>query len=162
MTVQEASDCGLAICNLGLENWPSHWPAGDLIAAFQVGWTILHRDVCLYAARRLGDVLAVIRCADRDTQLRLDGLRRGLVRHLSNGEPWRVGDALDVILVLDSACWAALRALIGECPVMHAALDASRRACRTIRPDDFQFISESRQVALVHEFLDALPSLLTA
>jgi hypothetical protein len=162
LTVQEAPDCVLAICNLGLEHWPSHWPAGDLITAFQVGWAILHRDVCLYAARRLTDVLAVIRCSDRDTQLQLDGLRRGLVRHLDDGEPWRAGDALDVILVLDSACWAALRALIDECPVMHAALDASRRACRTIDPADFQFISDSRQIASVRQFLDALPSLLTA
>lgn len=159
-TVQEGSDCALAICNLGLENWPSHWPVRDLITAFQVGWTILHRDVCLYAARRLADVLAGIRCSDRETELRLDGLRRGLVQHSRDGEPWRAAADLDVILILDAPCWAALGALIDECPVMHAALRASRRASLTINPADFQFISENRQIAAVHDFLAALASLL--
>ena len=161
LTVQEGSDCALAVCNLGLENWPPHWAARDLITAFQIGWTILHRDVCLYAARRLNEALGVLQCSDRDTQLRLDGLRRGLTQHLKDGEPWRVGEALDAILILDAVSWAAMRTLIAECPVMHGALAASRRARLTVDPADFQFISENRHVRAVHDFLTRLPSLLT-
>ena len=107
------------------------------------------------------DVLADIHCGDRDTQLRLDGLRRALIGHLANGEPWRVGDALDVLLVVDATSWAALRALIDECPVVPAAARASREGRRTIDPDEFAFISHSGQIASIHEFLAALPSLLT-
>src|SRR2546426_10140002 len=29
-TPQEASDAAAAFCNLGLENWPHHWPDRDL------------------------------------------------------------------------------------------------------------------------------------
>jgi len=159
-TAREASDCAVAVCNLGLEHWPAHWPERDLIAAFQVGWTILHRDVGMYAAQRVIDVLADIQCGDRDTQLRLDGLRRGLIRHLATGEPWHVGDALDAILILDATCWAALRALIDECPVLHAAVSATRDGRRTIDLHEFAFISHSDQIASIREFLDALPSLL--
>ncbi len=161
-TIPEASDCAAAVCNLGLESWPVQWPDSDLITAFQIGWTILHRDVCMYAAERLIRVLGDIDCSDRDIQLRLDGLRRGLIRHAANREPWHAGDALDVILMLDAPCWAALRALIDECPVVHAALRASKKPCRTIDPHDFDFISESGQIVAVREFLTALPSLLTA
>src|SRR5262249_49694908 len=99
-TPREASDGALAICNLGLENWPSHWPDCDLVTAFQIGWTMLHRDVCMYAAQRLIAVLGEIRCTDRDVQLRLDGLRRDLLRHIRDGEPWRARNMLDVILML--------------------------------------------------------------
>src|SRR5262245_20889465 len=72
----EASNASLAVCNLGLENWPIHWLTGerdqalsvseaemplpddflighDLVRVFQVGWTVLHQDVCMYAAETL-------------------------------------------------------------------------------------------------------------
>src|SRR5439155_5031265 len=95
-TAQEASDAAAAICNLGLENWPHHWPDRDLITAFQVGWTILHRDVCMFTAELLMDVVADIRCTDRDIELRLNGLRRELRQHLCDRAPWRARNALDV------------------------------------------------------------------
>jgi hypothetical protein len=60
----EASNAAAAICNLGLENWPPHWDDADLVTAFQLGWTILHRDVCIYTAERLIEVLTRIRCRD--------------------------------------------------------------------------------------------------
>ena len=46
-TPREASEAAAAICNLGLENWPPHWNEMDLVTAFQVGWTVLHRDVSI-------------------------------------------------------------------------------------------------------------------
>src|SRR5262249_30802679 len=88
-TAREASDGALAISNRGLENWPSHWSEPDLVTAFQVGWTILHRDVCMFAAEELIDVLARLRCRDRDVHLRLEGLRHELIRHVRTREPWR-------------------------------------------------------------------------
>jgi hypothetical protein len=160
-TPREASDGAVSICNLGLENWPSQWSDRDLITAFQVGWTILHRDVCVYAGQHLIDVLAEIRCGDRDIQLRLDGLRRELMQHVRGGEPWRARNALDVIVMLDAPSWAALLALIDECPVIHAALNASRQSCLAINPTAFEFISENSQIAVVREFMASLPSVLT-
>ena len=160
-TAQEAGDGAVAICNLGLENWPPHWSDPDLVTAFQVGWTVLHRDVGMYVAQHLIDVLAGIRCSDRDIQLRLNELRRELIRGVRNRKPWRARDALDVILTLDAPSWAALLALIDECPVIHAALDAPRQRRRTINPADFAFISQNSQIAAVHEFMASLPSALT-
>jgi hypothetical protein len=160
-TAQEAGDGAVATCNLGLENWPPHWSDPDLVTAFQVGWTVLHRDAGMYAAQHLIDVLAGIRCSDRDIQRRLDGLRRELMQAVSNREPWRARDALDVILMLDAPSWAALLALIDECPVLHAALDAPRQPRRTFNPGDFAFISQNSQIAAVREFMASLPSALT-
>ena len=160
-TAQEAGDGAVAICNLGLENWPPHWSDPDLVSAFQVGWTVLHRDVGMYVAQHLIDVLAGVRCSDRDIQLRLDGLRHELMQGVRNREPWRARDALDVILMLDAPSWAALLALIDECPVIHAALDAPRQRRRTINPAGFAFISQNSQIAGVREFMASLPSALT-
>jgi Family of unknown function (DUF6178) len=160
-TAGEASDAAAAVCNLGLENWPARWPAADLIGAFQAGWAVLYRDVCIYAAKSLVTVLRSIQCTDRDIQLRLDGLRRELKRHIRNGEPWRVRNDLDVILMLDTASWAGLLGLIDECPVLHAAVGASRGSLRRIDPNDFAFVSQNIDLASVREFMTALPSLLT-
>jgi hypothetical protein len=157
---QEASDAVIAVCNLGLENWPSRWNDCDLVTAFQVGWTVLHRDVCLYAASRLIDVVADLGCNDRDIQMRMHGLRRELMRHLADEAPWQARHALDVLIMLDATCWAALLALIDECPVIHAAMDTSRR-CRAINPADYQFIAQNSQIALVREFMESLPARLT-
>jgi hypothetical protein len=160
LTPREAGDAVAATCNLGLENWPELWSDPDLVTAFQVGWTILHRQVCTYVAERLIDVLGEIRCSDRDIQLRLDGLRRELSHGLRNREPWRARTALDAILMLDQSAWAALLALIDECPVIHAALAASRQSCRRIDPTDFEFISQNSQIAAVRQFMASLPSVL--
>ena len=153
---QEASNAAVAICNLGLEAWPPHWNDCDLVAAFQVGWTVLHRDVSIYAAERLIAVIAGIRCHDRDIQMRLQGLRRELVHSVRDGTPWRARNALDVIVMLDSPCWAALVALTDECPVLHAAIGASRDRSRSINPSDYEFISERSQITIVREFLESL------
>src|SRR5215831_18535083 len=87
-TEQEASDAAIAVCNLGLENWPPHWlpenatapPISflidhDLVSVFQVGWKILHCEVGMYAAEQLIAVLRRLRCNDREIQAGLDALR---------------------------------------------------------------------------------------
>jgi hypothetical protein len=155
-TPQEASNAAVAICNLGLEAWPRHWNDCDLVAAFQVGWTVLHRDVSIYAAERLIAVIAEIRCNDRDIQMRLQGLRRELVQSVRDATPWRARNALDVIVMLDAPCWAALVALTDECPVLHAAISASRDRSLSINPSDYQFVSERSQITIVREFMESL------
>jgi hypothetical protein len=159
-TPQEASDAAVAICNLGLENWPLRWRHRDLVTAFQVGWTVLHRDVCLYVARRLIDVVAGISCRDRDIHMRLVALGRALTLHVRDRAPWRARNELDVIVMLDAPSWAALLALIDECPVMHAAVLASRHSCHSINAAGFEFISHNRQIESVRQFMEALPSAL--
>jgi hypothetical protein len=158
-TPREASDAVVATANLGLENWPQAWPAPDLVTAFQLGWRRLHRDAALFAATRLTQMLLDVRCEDRDIQLRLDGLRRELLRYIPDEEPWRAREALDVFLMLDAPAWAALTSLIDSCPVMHAAITAS--GLRSIDPADFSFISRNGDIAVIREFMAALPSILT-
>jgi hypothetical protein len=179
-TEREASDAAMAVCNLGLENWPDHWCSErgqhtsvgdrrvrlpqnflvdhDLISVFQIGWTILHRDVGTYAADRLIDVLGELRCGDRETHVALNDLRLELIKHLQAGKPWAARNALDVIAILDTPAWAALLGLLDECPVLHAALVASVNAGpRSVGAADFTFISENSQIATIRQFMRSLP-----
>jgi hypothetical protein len=161
LTPSEARDAALATCNLGLEQWPLHWAHPDLVTAFQVGWTILYRDVCLYAARRLLAVLAGFTCSDRDLRIQLVSLEHSLARHVQDGAPWRGQDALDAILALDAPSWAALVGMIGSCPVVHAAARARLGSARGIDPARFEFVARGEQLEAVREFLSELPSRLT-
>jgi hypothetical protein len=173
-TAQEASDAAIAICNLGLENWPTRWlPANaaappisflidhDLVSVFQVGWTVLHCEVGMYAAEQLIAVLDRMRCNDREIQAELDALRIKLAKHWRDGAPWRARDALDVIATLDLPAWAALLALIDECPALHAGVCASQDSrTLSVSATDFEFISENNQIASVREFIRSLPETL--
>ncbi len=161
-TEREAADGAVAACNLGLENWPPRWPDVNLIDAFQAGWTILHREVCVQTAQRVIDVLEEVRCIDRDIQLRLDGLRHALREHLDDREPWRVRGDLDVIMMLDPPSWAGLLALIDECPVLHGAVSGDPESRLRIDATAFEFIAENRQIAEVRRFLASLQAALTA
>jgi hypothetical protein len=170
-TPREASDAAMAVCNLGLENWPRRWLMEgtrelpdrflvdhDLVEVFQVGWTVLHDDVCMYAAQELIAVLDGLQCADRDIQKSLDELRLALARHCRDGVPWRARRALEAIVMLDATSWAALVGLIDECPVLHAALDAAHQSrVLAVDPSAFEFISENRQIGSVREFMRSLP-----
>ena len=177
----EASKAAVAVCNLGLENWPLHWAPGnaghrssegaagaalpddflvahDLVAVFEVGWTVLYENVCMYAADRLVHVLTSFRCDDRATQGALDSLRVTMTRQLREGAPWRARDALDVIAILDMPAWAALLALTDEFPVLHAAVEASLTgSIRGVGAAAFEFFSENHQIAMVHDFMQSLP-----
>jgi len=170
-TPPEAWDAAIAVCNLGLENWPARWRSPDarggcaveqnLVAVFQVGWTVLHDEVCLPSAGQLIEALKGVRVVDRDTQAALHALRRELTRQWRTGRPWKARDALDVIATLDMTAWAALLGLIDECPVIPAALVASlARSPHAVSPSAFEFISDNVQIASVHAFLQSLPAAL--
>jgi hypothetical protein len=182
-TAQEASDAAVAVCNLGLENWPRHWllakagsssgvDAGtalpvdflvghDLVSVFQVGWTVLHDDVCMYTAERLIAVLTGLRHDDPEIQAGLEALRVGMARQGQAGAPWRARDLLDVIMILDMPAWATLLGLIDECPVIHAGIGASRGSpTRAVSASAFEFISENSQIGSVREFMQSLPETL--
>jgi hypothetical protein len=173
-TAQEASDAAVAVCNLGLENWPPHWlpanttaPPGsffvdhDLVSVFQVGWVVLYNNVSMYAAEQLIGVLTRMRCDDREIQTGLDALRIEMAKYWQAGAPWRARDALDVIATLDMPAWAVLLALIDECPVLHAGVGAlSDSRMLSVSASDFEFISENCQIASVREFLQSLPETL--
>jgi hypothetical protein len=171
---EEASEAVMAVCNLGLEMWPARWrPAEptpeeflihhDLVRVFQVGWTVLHEDVCMYAADRLVSMLASLRVIDSHVQDGIVTLRAKLMRHIRNGAPWDAREALDVIAVLDTPAWAALAALIDQLPTRHAALDASLTgATHRIDPSAFEFISEAAHIQLVRDFMRVVPDRLRA
>ena len=173
-TAQEASDAAIAVCNLGLENWPPHWlpanataPTGsflvdhDLVSVFQVGWAVLYKDVSMYAAEQLIGVLTRMRCDDREIQTGLDALRIEMVKYWQAGAPWRARHAIDVIATLDMPAWAVLLALIDECPVLHAGVGALRDSrTLSVSASDFEFISENSQIASVREFMQSLPETL--
>ena len=161
-TPQEASDAVLAVCNLGLQNWPA--PAGDdvlvwqdLVGVFQVGWNVLHEKVGLRVARRLIEVLAAANMRDRDLQIGLARLRTALVKHVQAGTPWGARASLEVMASVDLLAWAGLLGLIDECPVMHAAVKAaSGPKPLSVRPDDFDFISDNTQIEMIEPFLSSL------
>jgi len=183
-TAQEASDAAVAVCNLGLENWPSHWlhpkasssivEAGpalpddflarhDLVSVFQVGWTVLHDKVSMYVAEHLIEVLTRLRCDDRETQAGLDALRIEMAKHWQVGAPWRARDALDVIAILDMPAWAALLGLIDEYPVIHAGMGASQGSPKlAVSATAFEFISENSQIACVRKFMNSLEETLSS
>ena len=66
-----------------------------------------------------------------------------------------------VIAIIDMPAWAALLGLIDQCPVFHAALNASRNPrTRSVSGSAFEFISENSQITFIHEFVRSLPEIL--
>jgi hypothetical protein len=171
-TASEASDAAAATCNLGLESWSRYWPQQDvadrflidhdLVTVFQVGWRVLHADVCLFAADRLVDTLTGLRCDDGEINLGLVALRAAMSRQRQAGTPWGARLALDVIAILDTPAWAALLGVIDECPVLHGVIAAAGRpGVRSISMSAFEFISGNDHIAAIHTFLEKLPSTLS-
>ncbi len=179
-TLQEASDAAAATCNLGLECWPARWPDvaaaavrdqslpdsllldHDLVTAFEVGWSVLHEDVCLFAADQLISTLVDLHCIDRDIQRGLATLRRTLVEHRGAGAPWRACAAAEILAMLDVTAWIGVSGLLAECPVVAAALTAVLEGRTTrVSPTDFDFIATAAQIDDVRTFMRKLPGLLS-
>jgi hypothetical protein len=164
-TRREAGDAVAATCNLGLDFWPMDWTAAethDLITIFRAGWSILHRDVLMAVAGQLLAALDQIRTSDRDLQLELTALKRQLRSQTEAGTPWQARTRLDALATFDLPAWAALTALLAECPVMLANVSArGDSSVHTVNPSEFRFIARVADIVSVHGFLVSLPELLT-
>ena len=166
-TPQEASDAAACICNLGLECWPATPPDAflvdhDLAAAFEVGWSVLHKDVSLFVADRLISTLADLDCVDAETRRGLRGLRHELVKQREAGTPWLARDAADVLAMLDMTAWISVLGLLDECPILPEALTAVlERRTTSVSPTAFEFISTTAQIGDIRLFMRMLPGVLS-
>ncbi len=177
LTSQEASEAALATCNIGLEQWGRHPPAAspgaaaatrgaetvvpNLIAAFEQGWTMLHERVSMHVAEQLLATLASTRSHDSQIEEDLQDLKRRLETQWRNGTPWKAGESLEVIAILDQPIWVSLIGVLGECPVVPAALSATvERRTGAISATAFEFISTSGQIRQIETFMSRLGDLL--
>ena len=164
-TPKEAADAAAAVCNLGFTTSPlpdDYLVVHDLIGIFQIGWTVLYEEVSMYVAKALIDIVGRTQYPDKDIQSGLKTLRVAMKKQVQAGTPWRAGPSLDAISMLDQPAWAALAALIAECPVIHGALMASlTRATRVIDAHAFTFIEDHADIARVREFMASLPERLS-
>jgi hypothetical protein len=162
-TPQEASDAAASICNLGLEySSPDSFSIDhDLVTAFEVGWSVLHQNVSLFAAQQLISTLDDLQCIDPEIQRELITLRRTLAKHSKAGTPWLARGAAEVLAMLDVTAWTSVLGLLDECPVLPAALTAILEGRTTaVSPTAFDFISTAAQVGDVRIFMRRLPDLL--
>jgi hypothetical protein len=172
-TPQEASDAAAGICNLGLEYWPERWPSvtsppdswlidHGLVTAFEMGWSVLHREVSLFVAEQLISTLTDLHCVDRDIRRGLVALQRALVTQRDAGTPWRARDATEILAMLDMTAWISVLGLLDECPVLPAALRAVLEGrTTTVSPTAFDFISTAAQIGDVRIFMRKLPDVLS-
>ena len=183
---QEASDGAASICNLGLEWWPARWPGAtsqdasspreprtdahpdpflvdhDLVTAFEVGWSVLHREVSLFVADQLVATLNDVHDVDAETGRDLMVLRRTLVKQREAGTPWLARGAADVLAMLDMTAWISVLGLLDECPIVPAALTAVlERRTTSVSPTAFEFISTTAQIGDIRLFMRSLPSVLS-
>jgi hypothetical protein len=186
-TPTEASDAAACICNLGLECWSVRGPDATsqratppqgfemarppetfllehgLVMAFEVGWSMLHRDVSLFVADQLVSTLDVLHCADADTRRALHALRRALVKQRQAGTPWRARDAAEVLAMLDVTAWISVLGLLDECPILPAALTAMlERRATPVNQTAFEFISTTAQIGDIRVFMRTLPGVLSS
>jgi hypothetical protein len=167
-TPREASDAAASICNLGLEYSPETFAGqscpGDhnLVTAFEVGWSVLHRDVSLFVSQQLISTLKDLHTVDRDIRRELTALRRSLVKHRAAGTPWLARDATDVLATLDVTAWTSVCGVLDEFPVMPAALTAILDGRTTsVSPTAFEFISTAAQIEDIRNFMRKLPEILS-
>ena len=134
----------------------------DLVTAFEVGWSVLHQDVSLFAAEQLISTLDGLHCVDRDIQRGFVVLRRTLVKHRDAGTPWLARDAAEILAMLDTTAWISVLGLLDECPVLPAALTAVLEGrTTTVSPTEFDFISTAAQIGDVRIFMRKLPDVLS-
>jgi hypothetical protein len=96
----------------------------DLVTAFEVGWSVLHQDVSLFAVEQLIATLSDVDCVDRDIRRGLAALQRTLEKQRDAGTPWRARNAAEVLAMLNRKAWLSVLGLLDECPVLPAALMA--------------------------------------
>ena len=132
------------------------------MTAFEVGWSVLYRDVSLFVADQLVSTLADLQCVDADTRRGLQTLRRTLEEQREAGTPWLARDAADVLTLLDMTAWISVIGLLDECPILPAALTAVlERRTTSVSPTSFEFISTTAQIGDIRLFMGTLPAVLS-
>jgi hypothetical protein len=135
---------------------------GDLVTAFEVGWSVLYQDVSRFVTDQLISTLADLRTADPDTRHGIHALRRTLLKQREAGTPWLARDAVDVLAVLDMTVWISVLGLLDECPIVPAALRAIlERRTTSVSSTAFEFISTTAQIDDIRLFMQKLPGLLS-
>lgn len=173
LTIQEAWDAAIGVCNIGLETWAGGETAAalpeeflvqhDLVTAFEAAWRLLYEEVSLRVCDRLIATLADVRHLDSEIARDLDHLRRTLVRHRGAGAPWRAQERLETIAILDTPAWAALCGLLSECPVLPEVLPAMLAgSARAVSATAFASFSTHAQIRMARQFTDRLRDLLLA
>ena len=133
-----------------------------LVTAFEVGWSVLHQDVSLFAAEQLISTLTDVDCVDRDIRRGLVALRRTLVKQRDAGTPWRARDAAEILAMLDMTAWISVLGLLDECAVLPAALTAVLEGRTTaVSPTAFDFISTAAQIGDIRLYMRKLPDVLS-
>jgi hypothetical protein len=178
-TPQEASDAAACICNLGLECWPAQGASSpreldtavppnaflvdhDLVATFEVGWSVLYQEVSLFVADQLMSTLDDLHCVDADTRRGLHALQRALVKQREAGTPWLARDAADALAMIDMTVWISVLGLLDECPILPAALTAVLEGRTTsVSPTTFEFIWTTTQIGDIRLFMRKLTGLLS-
>jgi hypothetical protein len=132
-----------------------------LVAAFEMGWSVLYQDVSLFAADQLIGTVGRLRCRDGDIRRGLHALERTLVKHREAGTPWLAREAAEVLAMLDTTAWVGVAGLLDECPVLPAALTAILEGRTTaVSPTAFEFISTTARIGDIRVFMRMLPGVL--
>jgi hypothetical protein len=142
---------------------PDSFPIdGDLVTAFEVGWSVLYQDVSLFVAQQLIATLESLRSGDRYIQRGFVALRRALVTHRDAGTPWLARGATEVLLPLDMTAWTSVSGLLDECPVIPAALTAILEGrTSSVSPTAFDFVATTAQIGDIRAFMRRLPEVLS-
>jgi aminoglycoside phosphotransferase (APT) family kinase protein len=134
----------------------------DLVAAFEVGWSVLYQEVSLFVADQLLSTLRDLHCVDADTRLGLGALRRTLAKQRETGTPWLAREAAEVLATLDMTAWIGVLGLLDECPILPEALTAVvERRTTPVSPTAFEFISTAAQIGDIRLFMRMLPDVLS-
>ncbi len=165
-TPAEASRAVVATCNLGLVRQASppavdYLVGHDLVALFEEGWAVLHREVSVFVAEGLLAVLRGVRAGESDTLEGLRALEQSLEAHLAVGTPWLAHEDLALLAVLDTPAWYGLQGLLSECPVIPDVVTAvvERRTTR-VDPQALSFIATNADIDTVRAFVALLPQML--
>ncbi|MGE6761905.1 DUF6178 family protein [Corallococcus interemptor] len=166
----EAADAAVAVCNLGMERLlrdaagnrpgdPTVDDAADLLARqelvklFQVGWSLLHRDVQMFTARTLQDALTRMAEGQRDTgkSRELTRMAATLKADVNAGKPTRSRGRLDGLgHVLERQVIVAVKALLSEYPFLPRAIAGG---AKETDKRDARFIFTRQQIQAVQAFV---------
>ncbi|RKH78224.1 hypothetical protein D7Y21_36080 [Corallococcus sp. AB045] len=169
----EAADAAVAVCNLGMERLLRD-AAGDrpgvptvddaagllerqeLVKLFQVGWSLLHRDVQMFTARTLQETLARMGEGLRDVRKskELTRMAATLKADVNAGKPCQSRSRLEGLgNVLDRQVILAVKGLLSEYPYLTRAISGGSKE---MDKGDSRFIFTQQQIQAVQAFVQGI------